>query len=71
MGARLKRKDLNLDSSDGNTRNCTNLITCPNLKEKNIGTGRDFFESMKKKSVDLNPTHENVGFISRSIGHTS
>ena len=55
MGARLKRKDLNLDSSDGNT-----MMYQPNYmsksKRKNIGIGRDFFEFMKK-SVDLNPTH--------------
>ena len=43
-----KRKDLNLDSSDGNDRKYQ-----PNYmsksKRKNIGIGRDFIESMKKK----------------------
>ena len=42
MGARLKKKDLNLDSSDGNDRKYQ-----PNYmsksKRKNIGIDRDFF----------------------------
>ena len=55
MGARLKKKDLNLDSPYENIRKYQ-LNYMSKSKRKNIGIDRDFFESMKK-SVDLNLTH--------------